>query len=402
MDSFAATKPQRRYELDWLRVLTMLTVFLFHNALFFSVGDWHVKNTQHSLVFTIFVYCANQLIMPIFFLLAGASTRFSLDFKTGAAYVKERFLRLMIPFIFGALVLIPPQGYVEALSRFQFSGNFIQYFPHHFAIRLSRFSLNPGWLFGSFGTHLWFLGFLFLYSLVALPLFKWFYRAKGRLFIDRFAAFMVRPYAVLLLILPTALVQVVLRARFPSYLDVADLLYWFVIFICGYLIYADSRIVDAVSRHGRFALNIGIFCFVAMFFLYLFGPLGQWETNPDYSIGYLLYQVLRSVNTWAWIFVLLSLGSRRLNFSNQTLQYTNEAVLPFYIPHQTVILLIGFFVVQWPIGIPLKYLIISTSSFTITITFYELVKRFNVTRFLFGMRPKKSSGSTGAGLQVES
>jgi len=84
------------------------------------------------------------------------------------------------------------------------------------------------------------------------------------------------------------------------------------------------------------------------------------------------------------------MGTRFLNVNNKVLAYCNEAVLPFYILHQTMILVIGFFVVQWRLGIMLKYLIISTSSLVLILAIYELlVKRFKVIRFLFGMKVGK-------------
>jgi hypothetical protein len=96
---------------------------------------------------------------------------------------------------------------------------------------------------------------------------------------------------------------------------------------------------------------------------------------------------LRSV---CWIVAILGFGSRVLNFNNRFLGYANEAVLPFYILHQTVMLIIGFYVVQWNIGIWPKYLTISVTSFIAIMLIYELlIRRINVFRFLFGMRLKK-------------
>jgi hypothetical protein len=87
---------------------------------------------------------------------------------------------------------------------------------------------------------------------------------------------------------------------------------------------------------------------------------------------------------------MLSLGAKYLNFKNRVLAYANEAVLPFYIFHQTIILCVGWFVIRWNIGILPKYLIIAMMSFTLIMALYELlVRRFNVVRFFFGMRPKK-------------
>ena len=111
---------------------------------------------------------------------------------------------------------------------------------------------------------------------------------------------------------------------------------------------------------------------------------------PDNATTWVGISVLRGLRAWCWIIAILGFGSRFLNFDNRFLGYATEAVLPFYILHQTVILIIGFFVVQWSMGIAPKYFIIASTSFVAIMAIYELlVRRINVLRFLFGMRLKK-------------
>jgi peptidoglycan/LPS O-acetylase OafA/YrhL len=119
---------------------------------------------------------------------------------------------------------------------------------------------------------------------------------------------------------------------------------------------------------------------------------GLWANNmlPNrgYSVGYVLYQMLRGVNSWFWVVALLGLGRRYLNFNNSLLQYASEAAYPLYILHQTIIVAIAFYVVRWNISISEKFFVISTASLVATIVLYDLlVKRINVVRFLFGLKP---------------
>ena len=98
---------------------------------------------------------------------------------------------------------------------------------------------------------------------------------------------------------------------------------------------------------------------------------------------------LRGFCAWSWILGLLGVGNRWFNTNSKYLGYANEAVLPFYILHQPIILVIGFFVIQLNIVIALKYLIIATTSFTAILAVYDmLIRRINFLRFLFGMRPR--------------
>jgi len=97
-----------------------------------------------------------------------------------------------------------------------------------------------------------------------------------------------------------------------------------------------------------------------------------------------------SIANWCWVVFGFSTGARHLNFNNKTLVYGNEAILPFYIFHQTIILTVGWFVIRWNLGILPKYLIISVVSFALVMALYELLVRHkNIVRFFFGMRPKK-------------
>ena len=113
-----------------------------------------------------------------------------------------------------------------------------------------------------------------------------------------------------------------------------------------------------------------------------------------FSLLFVLWQIAWSITTWSSVVFMLSLGQRILNFSSKTLTYGNEAVLPFYLLHQTIILCVGSFVIRWEVGALSKFLIIVVASLSLTMLLYELlVRRFNIVRFFFGMRPKKPSAS---------
>jgi hypothetical protein len=112
--------------------------------------------------------------------------------------------------------------------------------------------------------------------------------------------------------------------------------------------------------------------------------------NEPISLIYVLYQIVWSIASWSAVVFILSLGAKYLNYSNKSLAYANQAVLPFYQLHQTVILCVGWFVIPWAMGILPKFLIIAVVSFALIIAVYELlIRRFNIVRFFFGMRPKK-------------
>ncbi len=365
----------------------MLVVFYFHNARFFDFEDWHVKNEQVYIGFMMFVAFTWQWIMPIFFFVSGAATLFALRYKSRGRYVTDRFKRLAIPYIMGIFIIIPPQKYVEALSHGTFNGSYLDFYRDRF--RFDYIAWNFSFL-GYYGHHLWFIGLLFFISLAALPLLLYLKKEAGRRIISQFAAVNEKWGGVFLFVIPIAVVQVALRAKFPGESNWAEFFYYGVFFISGYVVFSDKRFERAIEKHGTVALLIGSVCFSIMAVWYFAGDLKSVMDNPSYSAPFIALQLLASLDTWCWIVFILSLCMKFLDFRNRGLEYANEAVLPFYILHQTVILLIGFYVVQWNMGVLAKFLLISTASFVATLALYDfVVKRFSATRFLFGMRPKK-------------
>jgi len=228
-------------------------------------------------------------------------------------------------------------------------------------------------------------------SLVTLPLLLYLKSEQGQRFIERLAEWCDRPGGIFLFVIPLAIVQIALR-WLPVTTDRtwADFLWYVVFFVAGYIIAADDRFTDSIKRHGWVCLALWIVVFWVggglLTFVLEFDP----SPGHGFSLLYAVWQTLWSIICWSSVVFILSLGAKYLNFTNKTLVYSNEAVLPFFIFHQTIILIVGWFVIRWNIGILPKYLIIAVVSFALIMALYELlVRRFNVVRFFFGMRPKK-------------
>ena len=120
---------KRYYDIDWLRVLGMLTIFLFHNARFFNEEDWHVKNFELDFGMTVFVAVLNQFIMPLFFVLSAFAIYYALKKRTRAEFLRERIKRLLIPLGVGIFTHIILQVYIENLTHGRFTGTFWQFIP---------------------------------------------------------------------------------------------------------------------------------------------------------------------------------------------------------------------------------------------------------------------------------
>ncbi|MFC2046028.1 acyltransferase family protein [Chloroflexota bacterium] len=378
-------KPVRLHYLDWLRVLAILGVFFFHAGRPFDIFPWEINNAEQSLLATVFFVFFISWGMPLFFFLSGAGTWFALRRRTGRQYAVERVQRLLIPFVVGCLLLSPIQLYFQWMHQSQ-TGAFVGTLWEFFLER--NVELGPK-VFGWAGYHLWFLGFLFAFSLIALPLFLWMRKDAGRRIIDWLARLSQRRGGLLLFVIPLVVIQLVLHPYFPDYIDWADFTYMLAFFVYGYILYADERFAPAVQRNWPLMLAAGVVSSVLVFAGGATGVIYEWIDSPD-TPGFYLYWTLYGINGWCWTLFMMYVGMRYLDFTNKWLVYGRETILPFYLLHHPVIIGIAFFVVQWDTGTTVKYLAVVIGSLLVTLGLVELViKRVNVLRGLFGMKTRR-------------
>ena len=342
----------RQHYVDWLRVIATIGIFLFHNSRPYDDGDWHVKNAQLSPGATQFVEFMNIWMMPLFFVLSGAAVYYSLRSRNGGSFLKERFFRIMVPwFITGIFVMSPPQVYLERLSHGEFDGSFFQFLPHYFD-GLYTSGGNFAWM----GLHTWYLMMLSVFSVVLLPLL-WV------------------PVGVV------ALLSSAIGLGFTEQMGSWDILSYAMFFTLGYMLFASPGLQESIRKQGGWFLLAAV-AFSALHMVLKFSVRPAFYEDIDF----------RLLATWGWIVGLLWIGGRMLNFTNRFLAHVNEMVLPFYILHQTVIVIIAYFVVRTSLAIPFKYGITAVTSFLVIVILYELlVSRIGVLRFLFGMRGKAAA-----------
>jgi len=381
---------ERRYDVDWLRIIAMLAVFLYHCTRFFDPEGWHLKNPEQSeLLFVSMRGLIWTWAMELFFLLSGVGTWYSLGSRRAGAYIWERIKRLLIPlYTVGAFILLPPQWYWDRVTNEGFVGSFWESYLLYFT---KTFSLSPRPSFGSFWPgHLWFLKFLFLISLMSLPLLLYLKSEQGQRWVARLAGWCDSRGGIFLFVIPLSLASIGLRGLFETRLSWADLLWYAIFFVIGYMMAADKRFTVSVRRHGWICLPLWIFGFGGLGLLVFLLGYNPMPGKEPFSLVFVLFQIVWSITSWSAVVFVLNIGARYLNTNHKFLVYGNEAVLPFYLFHQTIILCVGWYVIRWDMSILFKLLIIAVVSFALIMVLYELlVRRFNVVRFLFGMRPKK-------------
>jgi len=159
-----------------------------------------------------------------------------------------------------------------------------------------------------------------------------------------------------------------------------SLLSYLVFFCLGYVVACDGRCRAAMERHRVAAVVLALATLTASLFL----------VRSGYSSRAAGLAFLRAFHSWFCLVAMLGFGSRYLNSAYPALTYANEAVMPFYILHQTVIVVLGYLLISWEAGVMAKYAVLLLAAFTVMATAYELaIRRLSVLRFLFGMKLKK-------------
>ena len=366
---------KRYHDIDWLRVLGMLTIFLFHNARFFNEDDWHVKNFELDFGMSVFVAILDHFIMPLFFVLSAYAIYYALKKRTNAEFMRERVTRLLVPFVVGVFTHIMLQVYIERITHGQFTGTFWQFIPHYFD-GWYAFGGNFAWM----GLHLWYLLMLFLFSWLMLSTFQRINRSQN--FTTKLANLISKPFGPYLFIIPLFLIEFLVSLS-PETVGRRDFGGWspftyLIFFLIGYLLAADERSRPAIEKVRFISLALSLLTVIAAYIL--LAEMGVSSSNP-------LYLLVRATNSWSWLLTFMGFASHYLNFSNRFLKYANEAVLPFYILHQTIIVVIGYFIRDWKWAVFPKYLFLAAASFILIMVLYEFaVRRVKFLRYLFGMK----------------
>lgn len=390
------TKPKRSYYVDWLRVLAVLALFPFHaGQIYNSEAAFYVKDQVSNPVImgiNSFIYLWH---MPLFMFLAGIGSSYALRFRSGAAYILERFRRLVVPLIFGTLVLIPPLTYIRMLGdpgkvwAEGFAHNaipgfdkcYFEYYPDFFN------GIYPN---GNFDWgHLWFLAYLFTFSLIALPIFLYLKSEKGGRVIKSLKKLAIKSYGILLFFIPIAVIELLLRRAYPNMQnlisDWANFLMFITVFTYGFIIASDDKFGEAIDRHWKGALSIGLLIVVILSVVFA----ARIQTGLSEDAYYIVEMILRGISIWFCLIGLLGFGRRFLNRGGKFIQYATEAVLPVYIIHLPMVGAIGFYIIKFDLPIAVKYISILVLSLISSVLLFEVaVRRFNVVRFFFGLKKR--------------
>ena len=370
----------------------MGTIFLFHSSRAFST-PWSV-NAAPDLGFTLFDAFISGWIMPLFFVISGVAVYFSIKKRNALQFCKDRFLRLMVPFLtVGLFVILPVNAYYDAVFHGEFQGNFLSFYLGPYFKNFFPFTLYfSATYFGNSneGIYLWYLFWLFVFSLITFPLFRWIARDTTRARLAGLYAACNRRGGLLLLAIPIILVNIAAIPPyfiFPSGYGGWKLPTYLALFITAYIIGASPDFEASLEKNRLISLISALVTSAVVIAVAAQSQTQSVASDPA-SIGllYVIVSTIWALNGWCWVIAFLGYGRKYLSLNHTLLSASNELVLPFYVLHQAVIVAVAFYVVGLDLIAVVKYLLIVVASLPIILAALYPISKINVLRFLFGMR----------------
>lgn len=373
MESQVPTKKVRKYYIDWLRILLILSVFLYHIGMFFNGWGWHVKNDIAVEWLHPIMEFLHYWRMPLLFLVSGVGTYYALGFRTTKQYVKERSIRLFIPFIAGIFILVPVQVYIEKIGQYD---SLLAFYPNMFD------GIYPE---GNFSWHhLWFLIYLFFISLLIAPFLNY---LKGKKF-QKLRAKLLHLSAkklglnwMLILLVGS---QATLRQYFPDsthalFDDWAYFTYYLLFFLAGFILITDDNLVEKIKEQRNLYLTQAVIFTAIMF-------ASPYVINNATILNY-FYGTSGIALAWSCGLAAIGYAKKYLNSDSKLRKLANEGIYPFYLLHQPIIIVLGYYTAQWQGVLLLKFITLTSLSFILAVGIYwYLIRPFNFMRIIFGLK----------------
>lgn len=241
--------------------------------------------------------------------------------------------------------------------------------------------------FGHLGTHIWYLPFLFVMTLFSLPLLKAI--KQGKINLSGLKKIMSTKLGVFILVIPMVLFRLVLKPIFPEYTDWADFFVYLWPFLYGFIFMADREFLGIIKKKMWLFLNVGVLSSTTFIYMASLGEeYIQAYLSPEFNLMHVSTNIIAMVIALSWIMFFLALFARSMNFNHRLLIPANISILPIYVLHQSLIIVFGYYIVGTELSPGLKFLIIAFTAIPASVLLYKLIQTNNVTRFLFGLKPK--------------
>lgn len=375
-----APTPARRYDLDWLRVFAFGMLIFYHVGMFYVTWDWHVKSRYMSDVIEPAMVMVNPWRLALLFFISGVAIRFATDKTTLRKFLPERLVRLFVPLAFGMAVVCMPQAYAELRFKGEIAPGFFAFYPDY--LTFGDFSIIvPTW------NHLWYVAYMLAYTLIAAALLPGLRRVAAGTG-GRFFAWLEAGRAWRLLLapaLPFVAYRLTLDPYFPTthtlWGDWANIAHTLTIFLLGFVAAKNASFWNAVAKALPSALAMSLALGGTLLVLRLnFYNVFLADESARMAVG-----VLRVAYAWAIIVSLLGLAQAFANRGGRVLTYLTGAIFPYYILHQTIIVVVGYWFTLHVAPTTVEAPVVIAATVIGCVLGYEVIRRIPLIRPLFGL-----------------
>jgi len=325
-----------------------------------------------------------------YFLVSGLGTWFAMK-SSKKQFFKDRFKRLIIPFAFASIFITPSQRFFQALQNKEAFQNYL-YFLKSYPSRILDHDFSFSFLlwFKEIGIHLWYLPYLLVMTFVLYPIFT---KIKNKeIKFDGIKNFTNKPYGIFVLAIPIFTCRLILKPIFPAYTDWADFFTYLWSFLYGFVLINDIDYwMVIIKRNKNKLLIIGVLCSLSLIIGSSNENLVSAYLNPKFDWYHVLITTLSALIAFSWIMYFVALFSEKMNFKSSILPEANNSILPIYVLHQSIIVAVGYYVVQLNLGSLIEFLIILITTILTCLLLYKFLKRHAVLKTLFGIKQNTST-----------
>jgi glucan biosynthesis protein C len=380
----------RRYDLDWLRIIAFGLLILYHCGMFYVTWDWHVKSSRASEAIEPLMMLTNPWRLTLLFLIAGAAARFMADKMSAWKFMSARMGRLWPPLLLAVFVIVPPQAYYEIAEAIQNNPALeAAQYPlalDNFYVRYVTASGNwcdsDGCLTTPTYNHMWFVAYLILYTLALVLILPLLRRAPKAL-----AVLIAGPGLILTPWLIMATLRITLFPIFGESHDFREDWYlhilYFSVFVFGFAVAKYEAFFERCVKLRWVALGLAVASWAALITYFSLAS----ETPPDWLRN--TFRAVRELDAWCAIIAAIGFAHHHLRDADGPVRrLLTHAIFPFYLVHQTIIVMAGFYLddLRMPLWIEAPALIAITAAGCWL--FFELGRRIPWLRVWIGLPSK--------------
>lgn len=347
----------RKHYLDNIRIIIILLLFPYHTFMIWNnFGTKFYIWVGNNSILSSLIVLVSSWIMPVLFVIAGMSARYSLEKRNIKEFTKERVKKILIPFISGLILFIPFQTLYARKFFFDYNGGIIdnlKYFFTHFS------DLNGYDGMFTFG-HLWFLLYLFIIALITLLVIKKIPFNKIHTKMNK-----INIFEIILLFIP------IFIAYHIGNFGGQSIGKYILLYLIGYYLFSDE-FIKKILNYKTIILSLFSISQIILVILYF-----KYDYYGDLFVNFV---------GWFGILSCLIIGNLFLNKENKITKYFKKLSFPIYILHQTILVIIGYYSLKMIDNIVLQIGTIMFGSFIVTILVYEIISKIPILKKIIGVR----------------